>query len=64
MGADRRQFQHHAEPIAEAAGVDLAKDGTFQILVSADRLQGAIKAIASASQEVAYKYATAFRSGD
>jgi hypothetical protein len=57
MGADRRQFLHHAEPIAEAAGVELAKDGTFQILVSEDRLQGAIKAVAGASQEVAHKYA-------
>jgi hypothetical protein len=58
MGADRRQFMKHAVPIAEAAGVELAKDGTFQILVSEGQLQGAIKAIASASQEVAYSYAT------
>ncbi len=58
MGADRRQYLKHATPIAEAAGVDLAKDGTFQILVSEGQLQGAIKAIASASQEVAYSYAS------
>jgi hypothetical protein len=58
MGADRRQFLHHAEPIAEAAGVELSKDGIFQVLVSEGQLQGAIKAIAGASQEVAFKYAT------
>jgi hypothetical protein len=58
MGADRRQFLHHAEPVAEAAGVELSRDGIFQVLVSEGQLQGAIKAIASASQEVAFKYAT------
>lgn len=58
MGADRRQYLHHAEPIADAAGVELGKDGTFQVLVSEGQLQGAIKAVAGASQEVAYKYAT------
>ncbi|MGE5562219.1 MAG: hypothetical protein ACM3ZV_02810 [Bacillota bacterium] len=57
MGADRRQFHHHAEPVAEATGVELGKDGTFQVFVSEGQLQGAIKAIASASQEVAQKFA-------
>lgn len=57
MGADRRQFHHHAEPVAEATGVELAKDGTFQVFVAEGQLQGAIKAVASASLEVAHKYA-------
>jgi hypothetical protein len=57
MGADRRQFGHHAEPVAEAAGVKLTKDGTFEVFVPEGQLHGAIKAVASASQEVAHKFA-------
>jgi hypothetical protein len=57
MGADRRQFFSRAEPVATAAGVELSTEGAFQILVSAEQLEGAIKAIAGCSLEVAIKFA-------
>lgn len=57
MGADKRQFRKHAEPIAEQAGVTLADDGAFEVLVSENQLEGAIKAIANASQEAALSFA-------
>lgn len=57
MGADRRQFIRHAGPIAEGAGVELAPDGGFQVMVSEAQLEGAIKAIASCSLDVAISFA-------
>lgn len=57
MGADRRQFMTRAEPVAEAAGVKIRNDGAFEITVSENQLEGAIKAIASCSQEVALRFA-------
>lgn len=57
MGADRRQFLNRAAPIAEAAGVRLSEDGAFEVLVSEGQLEGAIKAVAGCSQEVAIKFA-------
>jgi hypothetical protein len=57
MGADRRQFLKHAEPIVSRAGIELASDGCFQVIVSEDQLEGAIKAVANASQEVATSFA-------
>lgn len=56
MGADKRQFKRHAEPIAERAGLKLAGDGAFEVLVSEAQLEGAIKAIANASQEAAISF--------
>lgn len=57
MGADRRQFMSRAAPIAEAAGVTVTPDGAFEVMVSDGQLAGAIKAIASCSQEVAIRFA-------
>jgi hypothetical protein len=57
MGADRRQFLKHAAPIAEAAGVELAPDGAFQVIVSEGQIEGAIKTIAACSNEVAISFA-------
>lgn len=57
MGADKRQFTHRAVPIAEAAGVELAPDGAFQIIASESQLEGAIKTIAGCSHEVAVSFA-------
>lgn len=57
MGADNRQFRKHAEPIADRAGVTLARDGAFEVTVSEGQLEGAIKTIASASQEAALSFA-------
>ena len=57
MGADRRQFIKHATPIAEAAGVEIAPDGAFQVLVSDAQLEGAVKTIAGCSSEVAISFA-------
>ncbi len=57
MGADRRQFMTRATPVAEAAGVTLANDGAFEVTVSEGQLEGAIKAIAACSQEVAMRFA-------
>jgi hypothetical protein len=57
MGADRRQFSKHAGPIAEGAGVELAVDGAFQVLVAEGQLEGAIKTVAGCSNEVAVRFA-------
>jgi hypothetical protein len=57
MGAERRQYNRHAVPVAEAAGVELASDGAFQVIVSDGQLEGAIKAIAACSLEVATSFA-------
>lgn len=57
MGADRRQFRKHAEPIAERAGLSLSNDGAFEVIVSEGQLEGAIKTIANASQEAALSFA-------
>jgi hypothetical protein len=57
MGADRRQYTRHAAPIAEAAGVELAADGAFQVIASEAQLVGAIKTIAACSLEVAISFA-------
>ncbi len=57
MGADRRQFTTRAAPVAEAAGVTLSPDGAFEIVASQGQLEGAIKAIAGCSQEVALSFA-------
>lgn len=57
MGADRRQFLKHATPIAEAAGVELTPDGEFKLIVSEGQIEGAIKAIAACSSEVAVSFA-------
>jgi hypothetical protein len=57
MGADRRQFVKRAAPIAETAGVELSPDGAFEIVVSEGQLEGAIKAIAGCSHEVAVSFA-------
>jgi len=57
MGADNRQFRKHAEPLAERAGVQIASDGAFQVLVTEGQLEGAIKAVANTSQEVAVSFA-------
>lgn len=57
MGADRRQFLKLAIPIADAAGVEMAPDGAFQIVVSEGQLEGAIKTIAGCSSEVAVRFA-------
>jgi hypothetical protein len=57
MGADRRQYLRHAEPVAENAGVEIALDGAFQVVVSEGQLEGAIKAIASCSLDVATSFA-------
>lgn len=57
MGADRRQFHSRAAPIAEAAGVEITPDGAFEIMVSEGQLAGAIKAIATCSQEAAMRFA-------
>ena len=57
MGADRRQFMSRATPIAEAAGVQITPDGSFEAMVSEGQLSGAIKAIAACSQEVAIRFA-------
>lgn len=57
MSADRRQFRKHAEPIAERAGITLSNDGAFEAIVTEGQLEGAIKAIANASQEAALSFA-------
>lgn len=57
MGADRRQFVRHAAPVAEGSGVELAPDGAFQVSVSEGQLEGAIKAIAACSLDVATSFA-------
>lgn len=57
MGADRRQFMTRATPVAESAGVRIANDGAFEVLVSEAQLEGAIKTIAACSQEVAIRFA-------
>lgn len=57
MGADRRQFVRRAEPVAESAGVTITNDGAFEATVSDGQLEGAIKAIAACSQEVALRFA-------
>jgi hypothetical protein len=57
MGADRRQFMSRATPVAEAAGIRIADDGAFGIIVSEAQLEGAIKTIAACSQEVAIRFA-------
>lgn len=57
MGADRRQYIRHAAPVAEGAGVDLTPDGVFQIAVSEGQLEGAIKAVAACSLDVAMSFA-------
>lgn len=57
MGADRRQFMSRATPVAEASGVQISSDGAFQGMVSEGQLEGAIKAIAACSQEVALRFA-------
>jgi hypothetical protein len=57
MGADRRQFMYRATPVAESAGVTVSNDGSFEVLVSEGQLTGAIKTIASCSQEVALRFA-------
>ena len=57
MGADRRQFMARATPVAESAGVVITNDGAFEVSVSEGQLEGAIKAIASCSQEVALRFA-------
>lgn len=57
MGADRRQFMSRAAPVADAAGINIAEDGTFQIVVSEAQLGGAIKTIGACSQEVALRFA-------
>ena len=57
MGADRRQFMSRATSVAETAGVRVTQDCTFEVMVSEGQLEGAIKAIAGCSQEVAIKFA-------
>lgn len=57
MGADKRQFARRAEPVAETAGIKLTADGTFEVMVTEAQLPGAIKAVATCSQEVAIKFA-------
>lgn len=57
MGADRRQFMKRAVPVAEAAGISISNDGSFEALVSEGQLEGAIKTIAACSQEVATRFA-------
>lgn len=57
MGADKRQFRKHAEPIAEQYGLTLSNDGALEVLVSEGQIDGAVKAVANASQEVAISYA-------
>ncbi len=57
MGADKRQFRKHAEPIAEQYGLTLSNDGALEALVSEGQIEGAIKAVANASQEIALSYA-------
>lgn len=57
MGADRRQYIRHAAPVAEGAGVELSTDGAFQVTVSEGQLEGAIKAVAACSLDVATSFA-------
>lgn len=57
MGADRRQFMSRAAPVAEAAGIGMTADCTFEVMVSEGQLSGAIKAVAACSQETAIKFA-------
>lgn len=57
MGADRRQYQKYAGPVAEASGVTLLSDGSFQALVTEGQLEGAIKTIANCSNEVCSRFA-------
>lgn len=57
MGADRRQYVSRAEVVAEAAGVNLGKDGAFEVLVSEGQLKGAIKAVANCAQETTLRFA-------
>jgi hypothetical protein len=57
MGADRRQFMSSATPIAEAAGVQITTDCSFEVMVSEGQLSWAIKAIAACSQEVSIRFA-------
>lgn len=57
MGADRRQFIKHATPIAEAAGIEIAPDGAFQVMANEAQLEGAIKTVAACSHETALSFA-------
>jgi hypothetical protein len=57
MGADKRQFMSRANSVAEAAGVRITPDCAFEAMVTEGQLEGAIKAIAGCSQEVAIKFA-------
>jgi hypothetical protein len=57
MGADRRQYTRHAAPVAEAAGIELAPDGSFQVIASEGQLHGAIKTVAGCSSDAALSFA-------